>query len=804
MPDLERGQAAELGSELEPNQHYAEAAASAEHAQPSDKGPSTGDSSSLAPDNGANNADNLGGGIPFFITQLDKALLRQKGYTREQIARMKPTEAQRILSAAGLQTPTAPKPTAVPKPPPTEPQKPSQRSVESDPPDMHGHPAKVGNGYRPNLKGQIIEYVQANSEHAWHSLLGESPAPKKGGKKGELYTHCRFHTDDHASFRINFDFQKAPTGVGHCDSCGAGGDLFKVAARLNNTESDFPATLKWLAGLLSINGYHRNGHQSSNNGNSRQQHQANTSASQSPTRSEKPKHEHGPVIDKIQYEIRDLEGELKAIHYRATYQCVDDETGKHHKRIWWSEGARPKELPLYGIARIHTASPGQRILLVEGESAADSLWERGYLAIGTYGADGDPCDESLKPLLNFGVDVWADNDDAGRDHMQRNITRLLALGHQDIRRVEWAEAPRKGDAADFTGDIDALLAQAVQPEPPDPYPNQHAVDLYTAYSTLRAQSREYTWDGLIHRGHTAVLTGQMAAGKSTLLMCLARAWGLGVSFLERKCAPSKTLVVCSQKEYSAWADAIGFWQLEDLIFAIESSKIQFSDRRRQADWFDHEMRRWQAETFVLDTLFDFFGMPPNTSGDANRIVMAEQSPLLEVVLSRGWSGVVSGHPPKGEAQNPNPRDPEEAFGGVSAWTAQHRMRMRYRRTGGPPALITGKGGYGDEPIFPEKAVLLNEDTRLVELAGDWKEHMGTIALPILVEALRDLGGVASMSKLIAHTGKPEAFIRAGIRAGKQTKDGRSQSIWQTGKGRATKYWNRKPLEDDDSQQQFNV
>jgi hypothetical protein len=149
------------------------------------------------------------------------------------------------------------------------------------------------------------------------------------------------------------------------------------------------------------------------------------------------------------------------------------------------------------------------------------------------------------------------------------------------------------------------------------------------------------------------------------------------------------------------ADTIGFWELKGLVFLVKSTAAHFDDRAKTVNWFDYTMKKHECRTFVLDTLFDFFGMPPNTSGDVNRIVMNEQTPLLELVRERGYSGLVLGHAPKSEAKAIDPRDPEESesFGGHTAWTAQHRMRMTMRRKSqGVNAFVTGRGGYGDQGI----------------------------------------------------------------------------------------------------------
>jgi putative DNA primase/helicase len=58
------------------------------------------------------------------------------------------------------------------------------------------------------------------------------------------------------------------------------------------------------------------------------------------------------------------------------------------------------------------------------------------------------------------VYLWPDNDDKGRDHMEGNGRRLIELGARELFIITWPDAPPKGDAADFEGDVEALLDSA--------------------------------------------------------------------------------------------------------------------------------------------------------------------------------------------------------------------------------------------------------------------------------------------------------------------------------------------------------
>ncbi len=85
----------------------------------------------------------------------------------------------------------------------------------------------------------------------------------------------------------------------------------------------------------------------------------------------------------------------------------------------------------------------------------------GVPAVGTVtGAGHIPCDDSLRPLVRLKIYLWADNDDKGRKHMARIGERLIALGGNDVRMLDWEGAPEHGDAADFEGDLDELVANA--------------------------------------------------------------------------------------------------------------------------------------------------------------------------------------------------------------------------------------------------------------------------------------------------------------------------------------------------------
>jgi putative DNA primase/helicase len=158
------------------------------------------------------------------------------------------------------------------------------------------------------------------------------------------------------------------------------------------------------------------------------------------------------------YEGRDAaSGELVGYHVRIDY-------ADGSKKVFWRRpdgsnglaGYPLEQLALYGAEAIGRA---KGVIVVEGEKARDALRARGIVAVGTMtGASGTPGDDALAPLVGRLVALWPDNDDAGRRHMERIAARLDALGHPRdcLVRVEWNDAPPKGDAADWTGTTDEL------------------------------------------------------------------------------------------------------------------------------------------------------------------------------------------------------------------------------------------------------------------------------------------------------------------------------------------------------------
>jgi putative DNA primase/helicase len=188
------------------------------------------------------------------------------------------------------------------------------------------------------------------------------------------------------------------------------------------------------------------------------------------------------------YELRGSDGVVVAVHCRR-------DAARGEKRIWWElpdgtkglAGRSPESLPLYGVDRLASVAPGATVFVAEGEKATDALLGLGMVAVGTVTGAGTvdkagrvtsvrcPDDGVLAMLVGYDVVLWPDNDEVGRRHMGAIGRRLVAMANTP-RVIGWAEAPPKGDAADFVAagygldDLRDLYRAAVAPAEDDAEP----------------------------------------------------------------------------------------------------------------------------------------------------------------------------------------------------------------------------------------------------------------------------------------------------------------------------------------------
>ena len=115
----------------------------------------------------------------------------------------------------------------------------------------------------------------------------------------------------------------------------------------------------------------------------------------------------------------------------------------------WIWKAPPEPRPLYNLDKI--LSTDCTVIITEGEKACDAAAKLFPTAVATTWPSGckaiNKCDFS--PLTGRKVALWPDNDDVGREAMQKLADKLLKLGVKEVRIVEPPkDVPEGWDLAD--------------------------------------------------------------------------------------------------------------------------------------------------------------------------------------------------------------------------------------------------------------------------------------------------------------------------------------------------------------------
>ncbi len=148
----------------------------------------------------------------------------------------------------------------------------------------------------------------------------------------------------------------------------------------------------------------------------------------------------------------------------------DPKTGKPKKQIRpinadGSPGRLPSDLkdnrPLYQLASLAEAD---RVVVVEGERAADVLIAKSFCATTWFGGTGcSPEKVNWTPLSGKRVVLWPDNDDGGRLHMEKVAASISSFA-AEVRIIENpAQMPPKGDAVEAVElglDIEEMISIA--------------------------------------------------------------------------------------------------------------------------------------------------------------------------------------------------------------------------------------------------------------------------------------------------------------------------------------------------------
>ena len=351
------------------------------------------------------------------------------------------------------------------------------------------------------------------------------------------------------------------------------------------------------------------------------------------------------------------------------YRHVRQNLPSGEKKIRWEvdgktglNGTGVEELPLYGLACLADAPAGSTVYLCEGEKAAQALIDAGLYAVGTVtGASATPVATVLEPLRDYQVVLWPDNDQPGREHMERIATMLNMV--RPPNWLDWPDAPPKGDAADYlaAGLSPAALPALTRPWRPVQAPlveQKSPVRIVNAVDLLRAEFDPPRWavPELLMEG-LALLAGRPKLGKSWLGLNLA------VDVAEGALALDRIKTTRGEVLYMALED--GERRMQERLQLVLGNREPSPLLSFAYDWpvFDSTggglelLEDWiaahpLARLVVIDT---FKRVRPAEKGNSKRLYDLDYdalAPLAALARAHGIAIVVVFHARKGEADDP--------------------------------------------------------------------------------------------------------------------------------------------------------
>ncbi|MEO7192649.1 MAG: AAA family ATPase [Vicinamibacterales bacterium] len=425
-----------------------------------------------------------------------------------------------------------------------------------------------------------------------------------------------------------------------------------------------------------------------------------------------------------QWPIRDAAGTVRAIHERT-----DRPEGK---RIIWRQsdgtmglaGCKTSALPLYGTHLIASWPTDAPIAVCEGERATDALLHQRIPAVGTVtGASGLPSDDVLCVLAGRRVVLWPDADTPGRAHMERLALRLVALGIEP-RVIDWADGPDGGDAADYRGDVRALIAAArpyVGTRSPEAAPA--SLTLTSIGDLLAEPDERVDWlvEGMVPAGGIVVMAGKPKAGKSTCVRSMALAIARGSMFLGRSCEEGAVWYFAFEgrrRDVRAHFRQLGARTSDPLRVFVGQAP------RDVIQALDTLATRERPTAIVIDTMQRF--LRAESTDD-----YAEMTTLLDHVIGiaqRSGAAIILLH----HAGKADRASIDQVLGSTAITGSADSIILLSR--GDRYRTIQTVQRVGDD--LPETVILLDETTGCVQLGGSRADAERDVMARQLVEALQ--------------------------------------------------------------------
>ena len=279
------------------------------------------------------------------------------------------------------------------------------------------------------------------------------------------------------------------------------------------------------------------------------------------------------------------------------------QTGAGGKNIQPTGKLPPGLSPLYRLSQL-LADTSLPILIAEGETTATAAqsYFTDWVATTSQGGSGAAHKADWTPVKGRRVTIWPDNDEAGQRYAETVAALCQSAGAAEVAIVAVSDDwPRKwdlgdripeGSPADIVYEMVAGAEKVTRGLP------------VISWAELKAKPvEEVSWlvDGLLRRGHMALLCGDPKAGKSVTARTLLHAMVAGGRWLDREVQRGRVMYLALEENEADIKEHLAKMNLPD---DAEVFLIFETDPTKALERLSENIADLKPDLVVVDTLGD--------------------------------------------------------------------------------------------------------------------------------------------------------------------------------------------------------